>query len=1125
MAKKHGESVSQPKLLDSHSRPYIMESVITSNFLTLFRDLSFEVEEPQTVGATGPPTRLYLMGQQVLDALRESKAHDNNPHHEETLFEHLVSVAEFTHSYGLDKGWVTPTSPWVFYLCGFLHDIGKMGAHRPIYGGGASKCRKYGTKGHSVIGASMLECWLLNEDMKRRFSLSDRDVVSLIMTTNYHMCPYHSTSDDELNKSTTDPGRLACLANALNNDAIHLMMALRYGDENGRRPKDAAEESRNVERQAKYETDLNWNFENRPNLFRLMAKIKSEEGKTTAISRALLINVTDQSGSGKTTFCNSLLKWMNDVMGLVEGRDVFHLQRNKFIEDVVNRSGYTPSQPSSSSVDPTYYEIYKQHRDELSPRVNKTMNARVCEILAAERVCVLETVALLGHNTRRSLLCGVENSDAIRVDVHCVRYPDTFTEEETRVRPGVSVEDQRKINTLSDQGRSWADPLGTKLLWKELASQMEDYDRRVLFSSRGDSPYRSHFVLPPIAHLVGTTPTAISGSPARDAAGTLLRNLLVGRSDALLSPKLPPMVYESIDTPLHTVVDQLLNWCGHDSCEKALNAMTRFFVSNGFQCTVKKYDTANGESSLRYTVCIKYLDGKNQMWKPLWAREARGAGFLLVPAESQDVAYRFEVMVLKRTLQRCAELLTHTHSNAGVSASQDMTGVRDSSFLDTQQQMMVGMFNKTPREKVSPNNELFVTEKVDGCLLLVTVVPRTNPLYKELSLIIAGRPPFWCGKTDAFIVIPSTSGSVEVAGKMRQTLITSSLPLFSEEVCRPPKKEEDPDEYWLNHLRDPFTQKMADALGSRTAVTTSVFEMVCADRRCYDGYRHRELATAYNHSALYILGRFVDKIYTPSHNMSGTNLSSLAFSQPLTYKVQTPQEAISLLTTLSREISQASEEQLRKFHPEGYIVSLHSKEKGFEMACKLKTPEFYQAHSVDYLLRKFSDQQQQQQQQRHVGGGVKRKSTTTTKERTLESTSSDVDREINLLPDTQTINNTFPEVARYRFITTELAVVFPNFFRHVIDEEVLPWARTNRLKNTVVDSNLDKDTEKVARYLLAKHSSALALHVAFTNFFRPKYVGELCSDSSTIATAVSKACLSRYNKLKFPHHALIPLFQ
>ena len=103
-----------------------------------------------------------------------SKAHNNNLFHPETLYEHLFMTANACHEYACSLkliskykkhgGWVISAlknigldSPWCFYLVGFLHDIGKHGALRPI---SLSDYKKKGicyTKGHGVIAGAMFD--------------------------------------------------------------------------------------------------------------------------------------------------------------------------------------------------------------------------------------------------------------------------------------------------------------------------------------------------------------------------------------------------------------------------------------------------------------------------------------------------------------------------------------------------------------------------------------------------------------------------------------------------------------------------------------------------------------------------------------------------------------------------------------------------------------------------------------------------------------------------------------------------------------------------------------------------------------------------------------------------------
>lgn len=130
-------------------------------------------------------------GRDLLDLLKNSCAHEGNIHHEETLFRHLIAAGVHSEKYAKEKGWWCRESsyPWLYFLVGFLHDIGKLGARRPTFGQVSKKVKRYSLKCHALLGAALLDSWLLQDDnFLKALELSEGEAALLATAVNYHMC-------------------------------------------------------------------------------------------------------------------------------------------------------------------------------------------------------------------------------------------------------------------------------------------------------------------------------------------------------------------------------------------------------------------------------------------------------------------------------------------------------------------------------------------------------------------------------------------------------------------------------------------------------------------------------------------------------------------------------------------------------------------------------------------------------------------------------------------------------------------------------------------------------------------------------------------------------------------------
>lgn len=249
-------------------------------------------------------------GEQILTVLRESKVHAGNHYHKETLYEHLLFAATHTHSYALERGWCEgEDDQWIYYLTGFLHDIGKHGSYRKQFR------NRYSTKGHGLLGAAILESWLVNESFAAEFSLDESDVEAIILATNYHMCMYVGE-----NCNFIDTERIKLLQSCMTDKALKLLVALHYGDSKGKIGSDGEHGHVNPTIQNQFES--------------LILNYTDDQ---EFVGKGLLINITGFSGSGKTHLAKELIEYLVTEHGLILEKDVVYINRDKIIKDVVSK--------------------------------------------------------------------------------------------------------------------------------------------------------------------------------------------------------------------------------------------------------------------------------------------------------------------------------------------------------------------------------------------------------------------------------------------------------------------------------------------------------------------------------------------------------------------------------------------------------------------------------------------------------------------------------------------------------------------------------------------------------------------------------------------------------------------
>ena len=911
------------------------------NFVKLFRELIFLTNSEHV-----------MTGQDVLDHLMANDVHKNNPYHDETLIEHLCETAAACHTRAIHMGYIVKkqekeeeeeeeeekeevggyqlapsvqeffTSPWVFYLSGFLHDIGKPGSYRQAGVSNIGKKKKMYTNGHGLIGCAILESWLMSNEFRESFGLSEKDCEALAVATNYHMYVYPLTRYGKLDKV-----RIAIVANALTIGSCLLLNVLRYGDAKGKSPlvSTPAHPSRPIflndeafgELQEEYEATLLEYTKNPPNLFKMME------------NAGLVICLTGYSGTGKTTRRNQLVSYLETQFNLKLGDDIHYINCPYEIHATLGK-----------------YDL-KQRR-----LFYDQMKADITSAANAGRIVLIDTMAGMSNISKEYLYENVP-SNTIKVDLICTRFPDTSTDEETRTRHYITVKQQRAVNKEQDKAspmnRNSMDPVGPRVPLFLLNSVCErkrctylrynnsqEKELKNPWARNTINRHHAHYVLP-VAHGKDLMFSNFSR--------VLLTNLMNSRQAYVTNDKswLPPLTYnlaQEDETNLQALLQKLLNQCPHPRTpEQSLRHTRRFFEESNYIFSLTEI------AGTRKIVSINYIDKKNRLFAPLWAREARGAAFIIYVPEFSD---KWTCLLYKAPLLRCFEILSSYHKSNDVKASQHMAHVRDISFIDKAERRVVERFNHNPSaffgQCPGDGDDVWeLSEKVDGSLCNVSVFSSQHPAYVILTDSLRnGKLDLWHCFVADFLIIPSTKNSIQISDNMKSTFITAFWSSLFPKLALP-KPTEKCDEIWESTLKQAFGEAV-----SRIASTnieegqlTLLFEIVCAKRTTFDGTCHKDLAVAYDHGGAYLFGGIANGKWI---NAFPTQTS---FPTPARFIIKKPADATSKLASLLDSTSP---------HKEGYILNRLTRDvSSLVTSCKLKHPLYYKARGKTNRALLFTD--------------------------------------------------------------------------------------------------------------------------------------------------------------------------
>lgn len=801
--------------------------------------------------------------------------------HDESLYEHLMECAKHASIYATNHIEGNPNI-WKFFLTGFLHDIGKPGC---TIASGKHLCMK----GHGPVGSAIIEN-ITSQDLMDTFNLTKADMADIATAVNYHMCGYHARFP--INKGSLNIDAFSLLTPNVKD----LICALRIGDSlaiqgtvHGQKEKDFVMSTQHQFRKAISEPISQTTF-------------MTSHGTT----KGVLIMIRGSGGQGKTTLSYKIRQNL-----LSNGANVSIFNRDTYMVNITRR--YMNKDPvAQEDITGAIYKEALTYYVECNKKWAREINAKMKKGIEYEllrgNVVILDTLATM--YMRHCDLIPEIAQHALRVAIW-VHRSTAFTADEAMNRLGCTLEEQNNINQSRPQ--DFTNPIGKGLEWGNLVSITEN-------ESQDKNAYkRPHF----------TMTTGWSG-----LMNDQLEHLMAFVSGNYEAQKIfarPPRIDDTMNMSLFDLVRHLYS-------RGDLKLLKEFFEYNHYNIKIEEFE----DTMLRYVIVIKYIDGINQLWKPKWAREARGRGYA--------ISWTDDVYEIKSSLNRGAELLTKAHLEEGVNATQD---IYDWKFdtLDAHQQTIVKMFNN--KDDV-PIKDAYITQKVDGSLLVVTYYPTNTPEH-DLMCRYVSLTGYYHMKTDTGLYIPSTSGNVYMSDAMKCYFVTATAALCGVKITHSSS-----DAVWKG-IKDLFAQKMKPLVDSDSPQQCSlVFEMVCKDRVTHNKKVHTELAISYPSSGLFFLGTCREGTYIPHYKQD------VDIQQPIWRKIASTGETIQIMkdldTTIKGKMS-VMDLNLKWFgvdnlfiHPEGFVYMDHHICDDTPTYSKIKLPIYYKCHKFEfdrYSLKEF----------------------------------------------------------------------------------------------------------------------------------------------------------------------------
>lgn len=789
-------------------------------------------------------------------------------------------------------------------MTGFImlnHDIGKPACMKLLsIGRGDAVKHVTSYPFHGEVGA-MIFSQIFNAGFEKFFT--EKQWETIVRCIGVHMCGYHCTNPEDIN-ARYKWNLLRLESPEVRNELEIMSLADHFAGI--RHPSVKGDDRIFVESRKLFASAISTKFD-RDSFER--ASHKNDAG---------VVLVRGMSGAGKSEAVKMLIEWMNK-MGIpyrVVNRDmVICTVMAKVMEETLP----TDSDPSGEFYR-RCYALYSQKKTEYAPRVNAEMKRLIGEGIEAREFVIVDTVMNYFKQCAQIFPANISVAIIIALDI---QRNAVFTD--NGLKHFASLREQ----IITHGPRGVLHPIPPGIDHRSCSSISTAQEIRMTHA-----PYRPDFVL-----ALGWNEEFVIG---KSSLLNLLTLLFKGNDNVTTNMK---------------STDQM------DICElmnnlwKSMNyeEVCRWFVAQKFHA--KTPFCFKGTPLERRTICIKYIDGINFLWRPIWARQCRGVVLYL----TDDGVW----IILKFLLQRGAEILTGQLKKAGVTETQDYTDSRLSNFADIQQDTMNRLMNRVEVEGK-------LSTKVDGslCSLLVCFGPMATMMASWIESYgdaYAKAILKLCRDAGLDCVIIISSQATFFLGEAMQDYMTTSildgLDIVSyDALVEFAKVPSNTPARAMEEFGMEFVVRVSEMVhGMAGENHTFSFEAVCKRRMTAWGNLHTELAVSYQQSLFRFLGvshcSSEGVIYEP-HFLHSQRAHAVGFEEPLWWNVNHALEIEAMFNGLSDCIRQkiSHNEFLKRYPPANEFMPVKDDfdYEGFVFYRgdnydynKIKTAEYYMAHKFN----------------------------------------------------------------------------------------------------------------------------------------------------------------------------------
>ena len=730
-------------------------------------------------------------------------------------------------------------------------------------------------KGHGIVGGAILNNLWSNEIFEK-LGMTRHDWGDICTCTCVHMCGYflEQETDEHIFNLKILPTSVK-----------KILVPLRYGDYMGLFKKEDDESYKTNLELELLETECrfikNINVDNSINNTEINDYLKVTK------KNSIMIQVIGTSASGKSSFVNKLVNIIGKEKTTVISRDFY------MINTINKHYGFDLINSTDDIVPLIYqraYNIYINTNKELVSVINYNMLKACINNLNLGKIVIIDSMITMFSSVKNIIPDIALNAYKINFWLNRNKL---LTSDESENRLGMSLEKQ--IIAHGDCNKF--NPYKKDLVWINLISLTEN----IIIENNKSK-----------AHLS----VAIGWNNCMDhIINHLCEKVIDIYNYNYTLPKLP-LLEDTNDMTLLELITLL----------KLTNNIDLFFKTHNY-IVIKKYIDIIG---------IKYIDGLNKIWKPKWAREARGRFYYI------GDQYGYLPIELKSGLQRGIEILTKEHINSGIIETQDIESKTYSSIFDETQQYILQLFtNDNPIDS-------YISAKVDGSLLIINIYPLESIQYNIILDLInnytddfSKELAYYCCNNNLPLITISTQGTLFIYDHMQEYFLTAVQSLIN-----PIELTETLLLLWKSIIPE-FVKLVLKYYGQIINIINDkeyismFFEIYCKNRTTLTGNIHTELAISYNHNGFNLLGLTSQNIFTPHFDLPQT-----IFTQPFSLKITSTSQVFDIMKKIDNIIIDNDETNkiFSCVHPEGFVLLTKINNK-YDYA-KIKTKLYYDCHKI-----------------------------------------------------------------------------------------------------------------------------------------------------------------------------------